>query len=76
MDPKRAAIEQLYKKGTSLGRSWEQSRRFSKKQEWTESAMVKALEQECQGSDSASLPPQRFMTLAGYRTLSTSVSPL
>lgn len=56
MDPEGAAIEQLHKKGTFLGRSWgaEQESQQKKKKEWTGSAVVKALEQECQCSDSAS----------------------
>lgn len=54
MDPEGAAVEQLYKKGTSLGRHREQGRRSSTGEEQTGRAVVKALEQERQGSDSAS----------------------
>lgn len=77
MDPEGAAIEQLHKKGTFLGRSWgaEQESQQKKKKKrsgqevqwlrlWSKSASVQIL------------PPQRFMTLAGYITLSTSVYPL
>lgn len=75
MDPEGAAIEQLYKKGTSLRRPWRAEQESQQKggrnrnvqwlRLWSKSARVQILP----------VPPQRFMTLASYISLSASVSP-
>lgn len=53
MDPEGAAVEQLYKKGTSLGRPWGAEQESSNGRRGQEGTVVKTLKQECHGSNSA-----------------------